>query len=196
MSSLESRVKGGSLWMRQWGINMVIHSNICWTDLRAPATAINPPGQVSDPDWDTSKLGWLFDSSSTESLHIIVQLPHEWSEGSTLKPHIHWEKTTSAPGNVLWKISYQWSVHTAARTDAAVLSATTPIVNSDTADTHMITSLGDISGAGYPISAMLLITLSREGGDASDTYGADARLLEFDLHYQKDAGGSLAEYIK
>ncbi len=33
-------------------------------------------------------------------------------------------------------------------------------------------------------------------GDNEDTYGADARLLEFDIHYQIDAGGSVGEFSK
>ena len=43
---------------------------------------------------------------------------------------------------------------------------------------------------------MLLIKLSRIGGDASDTYGADARLLEFDIHYQINTLGSELEFVK
>ena len=36
--------------------------------------------------------------------------------------------------------------------------------------------------------------IARVGGD--DTYGADAKLLEFDIHYQIDSRGSDTEYVK
>ena len=38
--------------------------------------------------------------------------------------------------------------------------------------------------------------VSRIGGDALDTYGADAKLLEFDVHYLVDSLGSGGELIK
>ena len=175
---------------------MTINTNAVWDDLRAPATGINPPGQVSDPDWDTTKLGWLFAAGTPELIHIIVQLPHEWAIGTELRPHVHWEKSTSAAGDVLWQIAYQWTGHGEARTAEATLSSATAVIASDVADIQQITPLGVIDGAGRSISDMLLIKLTRETGDVADTYGADARLLEFDLHYQSDSGGSSAEFVK
>ena len=79
-----------------------------WDDLTFPATAINPPGQASDPDWDNTKGGWLFDANGTEQLWVIAQMKHGWAQGSDLKPHFHWEKTTSASGTVLWRRIYTW----------------------------------------------------------------------------------------
>jgi hypothetical protein len=38
--------------------------------------------------------------------------------------------------------------------------------------------------------------LSRIGGDGTDTYTADARLLEFDIHYEVDSMGSSEELVK
>ncbi len=37
---------------------------------------------------------------------------------------------------------------------------------------------------------MLIMQLSRIGADELDTYAADARLLEFDFHYEIDRPGS------
>jgi hypothetical protein len=34
------------------------------------------------------------------------------------------------------------------------------------------------------------------GDDVADTYAADARLFEFDVHYQKGTHGSAGEYVK
>lgn len=170
--------------------------NARWDDLRFPATAINPPGQASDPDWDVSNGGWLFDSGSTEVLYLIAQLPHTWSEGTTLKPHVHWEKTTSAAGDVLWQLRYEWASIGEVRSALVTINEATAAVASDVADTHQITALGDISGAGRGISDMLVMRIERVGGNAGDTYGADARLLEFDIHHQVDARGSAEEFAK
>lgn len=172
-------------------------SMFVWEDMRFPSTAINPPGAASDPDWDPANGGWLFDADSTEVLYVIAQLPHAWAEGSVLKPHVHFEKTTSAAGNVLWRLRYQWAPIGEARAQLVTLSNATASVASDVADVHQITDFGEIDAAGHEISDMLVMRLERVGGDAADTYGADARLLEFDIHYMKDRiGGSQQEYTK
>lgn len=82
-------------------------------------------------------------------------------------------------------------------TDLGIVTTTieaTP--DNNTAWEHLLTELGDIDMTGKTLSDCILFELSRIGGDASDTYGADARLLEFDIHYEIDSFGSNQEYIK
>lgn len=171
-----------------------------WDDLRSPAAAINPPGQASDPDFDTTNGGWLFAAAGTELLFLQVQLPHSWRQGTVIVPHVHWQKTTSASGNVLWQFDYKWSprgaVMDADFTTLQVSSTVAGTPDNDTANEHLISSFGDVSGSGKEISDMLVCKLSRIGGDAADTYGADARLLEFDIHYQSDYRGSAGQFTK
>ena len=167
-----------------------------WEDLRFPATAINPPGTVNDPDFDTTKGGWLFSPSATEVLFIVAQMPHSWIEGTEIRPHVHWEKTTSAEGDVYWNLNYQLSEIGTARQAAVDLSSATATVASDTADVHQLTTFGAIDMTGFTLSCILVMQLSRVGGNAADTYGADARLLEFDFHYQYGSAGSRQEFVK
>jgi hypothetical protein len=169
-----------------------------YEDLRFPATAINPPGVASDPDFDNVNGGFLFSATSTELLFVGAQLPHSWKEGSDIEPHVHWQKTTSDTGDVYWQIEYKWApiggIMDASFTQAG--SYTTVITDDNTADKHLITSLGSISTTGRQISDMLLIRIAREGGNVNDTYGADARLLEFDIHIELDSRGSQSPYAK
>jgi len=172
-----------------------------WDDLRSPATAINPPGVVSDPDFETTSGLPLFDSSRTEILFILQQLPHSWKEGSAISPHIHWQKTTSDSGNVLWRMRYKHApvndVMDADWSDPVdVLTTVAGTEDTDTAGKHLITSFGTIDMAGRKISHIILYELSRIGGGLADTYGADARLLEFDTHYQIDSFGSETVFVK
>ena len=168
-----------------------------WDDLRAPASAINPQGQASDPDFDTTFGGLLFSGSGTELVFIQLQFPHTWAEGTYIVPHLHWQKTTSAAGDVLWRLEYRWApigeVMDAAWTtlDAALVPGTP---DNDTANEHLISSFGRVDAPGKKISDMLIMRLSRVGG--SDTYADDARLLEFDVHYQVNSIGSDAEFVK
>ena len=173
---------------------------VSYEDLRFPATAVNPPGQAEDPDWDQVTPGWRFDASTTEVIHLIAQLPHQWKVGTTLGPHVHWMKTTSASGNVLWRFQYKWApiggVLDADWTTADVTTTVGGTPDTDTANQHLISSFGDIDTTGKQISDVLLMRFARIGSDGSDTYGADARFLEFDIHYAIDGFGSDGVFTK
>ena len=180
--------------------NLISKTDEGFEDLRFPATVINPPGQVADPDWDIVNGGWLFAASGTELIYVIAQMPHSWKEGSPIEPHVHWQKTTSAAGNVLWRLEYKWApinaVMDPAFTTIDVSEVVSDVMDTDTDDKHLISSFGYIDATGKKISDVLVMRVSRIGGDADDTYGADARLLEFDIHHQINSRGSTFQYVK
>jgi len=168
-----------------------------WDDLKFPATAVNPPGLVSDPTWDINIPGWLFAPTSTEMLHLVGQLPHSWLEESELRPHVHWTKTSSAVGDVYWQLEYAWAGIGDVITSFTTLSSSTTVggtPDNDTTNEHLITAFGSVPATGMQISDMLIMKLSRIGGHGNDTYGADARLLEFDIHHQLNVQSSFNEY--
>lgn len=168
-----------------------------WDDLRFPATAINPPGAASDPGRDTTDGTLVFNSSKTELVYAEAQMPHAWKDGSDVRPHVHWCKTTAASGNVGWELEYKHApigqVRDAAWTSLGIIS-TSAITDNGLAEEHLITPFGAMTMTGYGDSHTMFFRLSRIGGDASDTYGADAKLFEFDIHYQSDSRGSINEY--
>ena len=182
------------------GYEHVARNVLRWDDLRFPAVSINPPGQVSDPDFDTTNGGYLFNPTGTEVLFIAAQLPHAWMEQSSITPHVHWQKSTSASGDVMWRWDLKWApingVMDAAwttQTTATVL-ASTP--DTDTADKHLITAFTDVDCSGREVSDMMVMRISRLGDDVADTYGDQARLLEFDIHYIVDGLGSEVPFDK
>jgi len=166
-----------------------------WEDMRAPATAINPPGVEGDPDWDATNIGWLFDAAGIEILYIIFQLPHTYKEGTDLYPHVHWQPTSTDTGDVLWKIDYKWT-----NVNATDAGSTTPVEITPAGDgttlKHQLSSFAALDGTGKTISSILTIKLSRMGNDDDDTYTGDALLKEFDIHYQIDTVGSRTELTK
>jgi len=179
--------------------------HVSWDDLKAPATALNPPGQASDPDREADTGLLLFDAGGTELIYTLMQMPHAWKEGSDISPHVHWTKTTSAAGDVAWRLRYQILPIGAVGPDSwsdggTVTSPVTGTPDNDTAWEHLLTSFADIDmtdgTSNYSLSTCILFEIARIGGDASDTYGADARLLEFDVHYQIDSLGSEEEFVK
>ena len=180
---------------------MLVKHTPRWDDLRFPAQGINPPGAVSDPDLEATSGLWLFAAAGTEILMGVAQLPHAWREGSAIRPHIHWQKTTSAAGNVLWRLEYEVVNNgEVAAMDFGTAVSTTSVADgtpdTNTANKVLISSLGTVDMLGYRVSCLMFWKLSRIGGDAADTYGADARLIEFDIHYELDSLGSEAEYTK
>ncbi len=174
-----------------------------WDDLRFPASGIRITGAGGAfPPGDDSTTGLLlFDPGRTETVGGVAQLPHSWKEESTVRPHVHWQKTTSAAGNVYWQFDYEvWNNgDTALLTYANTLFSTSPVAgtpDNNTANEILITSFGDIDMTGMTASSLIFWRLSRIGGNAADTYGADARLVEFDIHYEIDSFGSAMEFVK
>jgi hypothetical protein len=171
-----------------------------WDDLRFPAQSIvagsAPPSAENDTGF------WLFSGSATNRVAGIAQMPHTWKEGTTIVPHVHWQKTTSASGNVLWQLDYEVVANGAVAamdygTQLQQTATVTGTPDNDTANECLISSFGEIDMTGEEISVLIFWKLSRIGGDASDTYdAANARLLEFDIHYQKDAAGSVTQFTK
>jgi len=166
-----------------------------WEDLRFPATQLKVNPATNRPDFDFTEIRYLFDATSTETLYMIAQMPHGWKEGSNIRPHVHWQPTTTNTNNVLWRLEYKWTnineVDTGIWISLDVLDASTGVVG-----THQIASFGEIDGTNKRVSSILTMKLSRMGNEGSDNYTADTLLKEFDIHYLIDSNGSLEEYIK
>lgn len=168
-----------------------------WDDLRFPASGLNPPGQVTDPSVN-SETGLLeFDNNATTMITGVAQMPHAWLEGSAIRPHVHWLQP--AAGDVVWQMEYRLLPAVDGDFPAAwtTITASTPAFAYPGSGTRvMITNFSEIDMAGFTLSSMVVFRISRLGNDAADTMPATATLLEFDIHYQIDARGSLGEFSK
>lgn len=172
----------------------VIDLNVKWDDLRTPASGINPVGASSPPTFDTTDGSLLFAKGNVVAMWF--QLPHGWKEGTDIKPHLHWSKTTTNTGLPNWQIKYKWcNAGDIMPAFTSLFGGSEAVTNSNTVDKHSIFSFGSISSTGKLISSMLCVYLQRTN-DASDTYADDAKLLEFDIHYQIDSTGSTQEFVK
>jgi hypothetical protein len=167
-----------------------------WDDLRFPAQGINPAGSAAPPTVDTADYpgSLLFATNATNIIAGIAQLPHGWDYGSEIRPHVHWSKTSSASGGVVWQFRYamadiggtfgaysDWETGTAAVSD------------SDTAHKHALVAFSGIDMTGIGGSGIVAWQIQRKHDDAADTYAASARLWEFDIHYQARDLGSDTE---
>ena len=171
----------------------IIDLDTMWDDLRAPASSINPVGSLTPPSIDSSDGSLLF--STNDTVAIWFQLPHGWREGTELRPHLHWVKTTTGAGLPNWQMKYKFAnAGEVLPAFSSLVSSTVGVSDSNTINKHALSYFPAIDATGKLISSMLCVVLQRTS--AGDTYGADAKLLEFDIHYQVDSTGSRQEYIK
>lgn len=166
-----------------------------WTDLRAPASAIQVAGSTGIPSWDTTNGGWAFDDAKTEQVFLLLQFPHSWVPESPIVPHVHWIQSDA--GRVAWRMQYKW-VNNGADIPGPFEEVTTSnlVFRYTSGNFLQISTFGEIDASGKGLSSMLSIKLARVGGDASDTHSGDATLWEFDIHYRADGLGSQEEFRK
>jgi len=168
-----------------------------WDDMRVPLSSVRLPA-ANAPTWTAYKGSFVlaFDGTSTDTIYFAVQIPHKYQEGTDIDAHIHWVAEDNTAGNVLWRFTYSWA--NIDGTFPVETSVDKLIATSEVTDKHILTDIVDITGTSKTISGMLLCSLARIGGDASDTYDAkDAYFLEFDFHFRTDTpGGSTTEDAK
>ena len=169
-----------------------------WDDLRFPAQGIDVTGPTGPPSVSAVDGTLLFAAGANDQIAVIAQMPHSWKEGSVIVPHVHWSKSTSAAGTVAWLCEYTMAnpgdTFPAFQTLATETETVAGTPDEDTADQHLITSFGELDMTGMEISCIIKIKITRDVSE--DTYAADAKLLEFDIHYQIDAFGSILPFAK
>ncbi|MDP2387133.1 MAG: hypothetical protein Q8M29_12225 [Bacteroidota bacterium] len=162
-------------------------------------TIINDLRVVIDKGTNSAQLGslngisgpqiWFFrDGSGVEAMSFTLQLPHDWKEGSTVYPHIHWTPKTSGSGNVQWNLDYSWADldETTPATFPAITTSSVVVNGPFTANKHLISPLTTnnvgIDGTGKHYSSVLICRIWRDSSLASDTYTNDAGGLSIDFH--------------
>ena len=190
----------GKLTITNYGEIRFSGSATVWEDLRFPASSINPPGGIGGAAVDTVDTPFigtlLFDPASVEICVGQAQMPHGWKEGSYLSPHVHWSPISTSTGSVVWRLSCETANVGEAYNGSYTYISEVASYSDGTLNDHILSDFSDLDMTGKTISNMTLWRISRMATSGSDTYPQDARLLEFDIHYQIDSLGSNAEYLK
>ena len=175
-------------------------SAVVWEDLRYPASGINPPGGLSDAAKDTSDTPFigtfLFDPSSIEICAGQAQMPHGWKEGSFVHPHIHWSPTSTSTGSIVWQLDCSLANVGEAYSGSYTYTSAISVYADGTLNEHNASNFSVLEMSDKILSTIILWRISRVGSSGSDTYPQDARMLEFDIHYQMDSLGSNEEWMK
>jgi hypothetical protein len=150
-------------------------------------------GANAKPDFDNTNVGLLFpNNNSTERVYLNVQLPHNWKEGSTIYPHVHWHQ--SAATTPVFQMDYRWAnIGAAAGSWTTAYTMSTKAATYTSGTIHQISSnAAGIDGTGKTMSSILQIKLYRN----DSAYQGDCLVTSFDIHYEIDSLGSNTEYGK
>lgn len=180
-----------------------------WDDLMIPghsvkATGNSPPDLLGQFVGDNTLDLFSFDGGSTlEQVFFTIQLPHNWKEGSTIYPHVHFSPTSTNSSDLVarvvrFNLEYTWTNINATFSSTNTLTLDSdPFVPNTSQWKHLLAKNGTgISGSGKTLSSMMVCRLYRDPTDPVDTYPQDAAFLQFDIHYEIDGFGSSQEFIK
>jgi hypothetical protein len=172
-----------------------------WDDLRVPVNTLNFNGIGTDPEtiaYKTSLTLRCFDA--TEALHFLAQIPHNYSEGTDLRVHVHWTPHSRGAAEigktVAWKVAYSVANMSGAFGNAVIADCTDVCDGVD--DKHQRADSVTVDGSALTISAIIIGKVYRDSGDnwATNTAGNRPALLEVDFHYEIDSLGSVSAASK
>ena len=171
------------------------HETSSWDDIIIPPSGLARNNLAPDRVVFVGSIeAPAFSGTSTEQLSGSFEIPHDYNEGTDLRPHIHWSPSNTNAGDVKWQLEYTL----ACVGDA--FPASTTVVAIDTSNqinrSHNVVEFGIIDGTNVQIGCMIQFRLFRDGGDAEDTYGSDAFLLSIGVHYEQNSDGSRDVFTK
>lgn len=140
-----------------------------------------------------------FSPDAENELFFTAQMPHDWLEGSEIRPHVHWIPNADAlpAERVRWGLEYTWSDIGDVFPDTTLLYGNDNHLSEDPVkNKQYITPLGSIDATGKTLSSMLVCRIFRDASNVADTFSDFAGFLEVDFHYKRNMFGSREEFIK
>lgn len=164
--------------------NLLAYLEETFDSIRYALDDLNPWGKVgrvtgqfsvltSPPTAESGTGFWLFSFAATNTLHAAFVLPQDMAEASLV---VLWSGVDGNSGNVKWEVKYEvWDI-------GAIMSGSLTTETQTVANTE---ALQELSFAAIQANGVVYAELSRLGADAADTYGSNARLIEFGLKYKR-----------
>ena len=178
-----------------------ISRGVVWDDLTFAASGINLPGAAEDAARDTATGLLVFAGNKDCVIAGSAQMRHAWKEQSTVRPHIRLRFPTANAGkNSRWKFEYDCANINGPFTNnygTYTTLTTITVANPDDVKKSVIASFGDLDMTGFGISTCIAWRISRLAAtDSADDDTSSIVLTDFDIHYQRDANGSVLETSK
>lgn len=150
---------------------------------------LNP---TQEPSWSNYKGSQVlaFSSTQTNTVFFSTQLPHRYKPGKNIEYHIHIAYPSATLATSTWEFTYSWaSVNE--ETFPSETTITKNVLSSGVTDKHIMQNISMITGTNKSESSVLLCSLKRIGGNASDTYDSSIYLLSADFHFPINKLGEL-----
>ena len=129
-----------------------------WDDLLQPATTGRQGANVK-PDFNYDDITVDFPRNDiNEILYFNIQMPHEWKEGSTIFPHVHFLQNQN--NNPTFKINYRWAKLTESFPAWATYTIANLVFPYTSGTVHQIVyGNNGIPGTGKGLSSILQVKL-------------------------------------
>ena len=166
-------------------------SATCYEDLRS-AFQLGKAGNTNYPLFVADSSYWTFNVDSVPAtgyvMYFTIQMPHNWKEGTTIYPHVHFKYLT-ATGTPNFIIKYKW-FNLGSSTGLFSWSRFTSFTSLTNGSSAIAYNQNGISGVGKTISSLFTcMVYLRAAPDGVQAY-------TFDIHYEINSLGSHSEYTK
>lgn len=172
-------------------------------DVTYDAIALQQTGAGISINNTEGTVDYLTSANQADYMFVNSQMPHARKNGAVIYPHIHFFQAENNIPN--FALQYRWQLNGGAKTTAwTAIKCNTPVFTyvSGTLNQIVKPATGITPPANDNISDIVQFRIIRDTTNALGlTYGADpytttVRVLQFDVHIEKDNIGSDTEYSK
>lgn len=168
--------------------------DLYWRDMISELYTRGGPSAPSATEFITGIYAYELVYNQTRTVFSNFHLNHDWAPGTKLYPHIHFSPNTNSTGDVVFQFSWTAAKgHGQAVFPAVTTKTLTFTIPANSAHTHFIAELPEIDsvdGTNLEVDSLILMSISRLGADAADTFADSVWGLTVDLHYQASKFGT------
>ena len=135
----------------------------------------------------TGVYAYEFISNATREVSFLVQLSHQWAEGTAVVPHIHWCPSSANTSNAIISLDY-WCTNIG-ETISGVTTISANAVPSGVAFQNQITYFPSVSLTGKTASCIFGGRMYRNPAVANDDFTGDCMILGIDIHVKNSRWG-------
>jgi len=190
-----------------------IYNDLRTTFLSTTASGSNPPTYTRFAYNSSANSQGVFlnnfpgGTNVERELYLTLQLPHDYQEGSTIYPHLHFTIDNSSPsatGTTQWGFEYTYAPYggsfpTPSSSATTIIYATYALNGTTNAYQHMILQFPGISISTLNISSVFISRIFRCASNNAtnpDTYSGGIYAIEIDAHVQSNTAGSRQQFVK
>ena len=186
-------VNSGVELSKTYGVRLLDTTTV-YNDLMFPFST-GHQGNANYPPFIADSLYFAFGIDSVgvdaQFMYFVIQLPHNYKEGTKIYPHVHYKYET-AVGTATFKMKYKW-YNIGETTQVGWKWYTMGSTTGTTDKTHVMAyGTGGIDGTNKGISSILVCIVYLTGATGTPPVNA----WQFDCHIEIDSMGSRGETQK